>query len=76
MNFYTKIKELEETYLKINLERTMLEKKMENRQEYRREFFDTKAVEVKEEIASIEVDKVKCQARNRNLHENIQKALD
>ena len=54
----------------------MLEKKIENRQEYKREFFDTKAAEIKEDIASIEVDKVKCKARNRNLLENIQKALN
>ena len=31
MNFYTKIKDLEETYKKINLERTILETTMANR---------------------------------------------
>lgn len=76
MNFYTKIKDLEETYKKINLERTILETTMLNRQEYRREFYDTKSLEIKEEIAQIEIQKVKCRARNQNLLENITKCLD
>jgi len=39
-------------------------------------FHDVKAQELQDEIAKIQVQKVKCSARNQNLLQNIDKALE
>lgn len=71
-----RIKQLEETYVALNLERNILENRMKQREEYRKTYNEIKMQEIKDEITSIEIMKVKCQARNQNLLENIRKCLD
>lgn len=49
---------------------------MQQRQDYKRVYHEVKADEIKDEIAKIEIQKIKCSARNQNLLSNIQRVLD
>ena len=49
---------------------------MQQRQDYKRVYHEVKADEIKDEIAKIEIQKIKCSARNQNLLANIQRVLD
>jgi hypothetical protein len=53
------------------MERVLLEKKMDHREEYKKVFFTVKAEEIKDELANLEIQKIRSQARNKNLMENI-----
>jgi hypothetical protein len=59
MNFQTKIQELQSKYAAINLERVILEKKMEHREEYKKVFFTVKSEEIKDELANLEIQKIR-----------------
>jgi uncharacterized protein YpiB (UPF0302 family) len=49
---------------------------MEQRQEYKQAFFEVKSDELKDQIAQIQIQKVRCHARNQALLKNIDKAMD
>ena len=44
---------------------------MEHREEYKKVFFTVKSDEIKDELANLEIQKIRSQARNKNLMENI-----
>ena len=67
---------MESTYASINLERSILEQKMAQREEYRKAFHQVKADELQDEIRKIEIQKVKCETRNENLLKNIRNCLE
>ena len=49
---------------------------MKQREEYRKTYNEIKSQEIKDEITNIEIMKVKCQARNQNLLQNIRNFSD
>ena len=59
MNFQTKLQELQNNYAAINMERVLLEKKMDHREEYKKVFFTVKAEEIKDELANLEIQKIR-----------------
>ena len=49
---------------------------MEHREEYKKVFFTVKSDEIKDELANLEIQKIRSQARNKNLMENIQRLIN
>jgi len=60
----------------INTERVLLENKINHRQEYKTEFYKIKEEELQSEISMLQIQKVKCSARNQVLLRNIENAMN
>ena len=76
MNFFSRIKELENQYSTVNAQRVLLEKQIEQRTEYKKVVYEVKADELKDELAKIEIQKIQSAARNKALLQNIERALN
>eukprot|EP00347_Sterkiella_histriomuscorum_P003092 403365623 len=75
MDFYGKIKELEYIHSKIEAERLNLERKIDQRKEYQKVFYDIRAQEINDELQKIEQLRVRNQARNEQLLQRVQQTL-
>ena len=76
MNFYHKIEELQETYQSLHMQRTLLEQRMSQKEEYKKAYLEVKSKELQDEISKIEIQQIKTRARNANLLQNIRKTLE
>lgn len=75
MNFYQKIQELQDQQSALTLQRQLLEQKIKQREEFTATYHSVKAQELQDEIAKIEIQKIKSRARNQNLLKNIQSSI-
>ena len=46
MNFYHKIEELQETYQSLHMQRTLLEQRMSQKEEYKKAYLEVKSKEL------------------------------